>query len=255
MAINQETVTGIQQHTDRLFTFQTTRNSGFKFDNGQFTMIGLDVNGKKILRAYSIASANHQEHLNFISINVPNGPLTSVLQHIQIGDIIEVSTKAVGTLTIDRLSTADELFLLATGTGLAPFMSIIADPATYDKFKTVTVVHCCRTTAELVYADYIKNLHQDELLGEIVQGKLFYHPRTTEQHSENFGRIITKDGVADWIHNLLTPLDKQFCRVMICGNPNMLAELTAYFTSNKWTMGSINAPGEFIIEKAFVEAK
>jgi len=255
MTINQETVTGIQHHTDRLFTFQTTRDPGFRFANGQFTIIGLEVNGKRIMRAYSIASANYEEYLNFISIKVPNGPLTSLLQHVQIGDIVEVSTKAVGTLTIDRLSTADDLFLLATGTGLAPFMSIIADPATYDKFKTVTVVHCCRTTAELVYADCIQNLHQDELLGELVQGRLFYHPRTTKQHSGNFGRIITKDGVADWIHNLSIPLDKNHCRVMICGNPNMLAELTAYFTRNKWTMGSMNAPGEFIIEKAFVEAK
>jgi ferredoxin--NADP+ reductase len=238
---NKETVIEVNHYTDKLFTFKTTRNPSFKFDNGQFTMIGM--NG--IVRAYSIASSNYEDYLNFISIKVPDGPLTSILQNIKVGDTIDVSAKAVGTLTIDRLIAADELYLLATGTGLAPFMSIIADPDTYEKFNTVIVVHSCRTKAELIYSDYIRNLHTDELLGRYVANKLEYCPTTTQEASPITGRINTL------IQNGIIRPKLENSRVMICGNPQMLSDLTEYFTEQGWAMGSLNEPGDFIIEKAF----
>jgi len=252
MAINQEIVTGIQHHTDRLFTFQTTRKSGFRFDNGQFTMIGLDVDDKKILRAYSIASANYEDELNFISIKVQDGPLTSKLQHINIGDQIELSTKATGTLTSDHILPGRNLWLLATGTGLAPFMSIIKDYTIYEKFDNVILVHCCRYVSELLYSDYIKNLNNDELLGEFIQNKLLYYPTTTRDESLHKGRITNLMYDNKLERDLNLPfLDKKYDRIMICGNPGMLNELTAWLKNNNWLLGSREEPGEFIIEKAF----
>jgi len=255
MAINQETVTGIQHHTDRLFTFQTTRNSGFRFDNGQFTMIGLDVDDKKILRAYSIASANYEDELNFISIKVQDGPLTSKLQHIKPGDQIEISMKAVGTLTSDRILPGRNLWLLATGTGLAPFMSIVKDYTIYEKFEKVILVHCTRTAKELLYNDYLKNLNDDDTLGEFIDGKFIYYPITTQDPDQTNGKRITDQFYTDELEiNLGLPLiDSTNDRIMICGNPDFNNEMMAYLKDNDWKMGSMKEPGQFIIEKAFVD--
>lgn len=250
MEFKKEKVIEIHHCTDKLFTFKTTRDPGFRFDNGHFTMIGLNVNGRQIMRPYSIASTNYEDYLNFISIKVPDGPLTSELQKIEVGDEILVSQKSVGTLTLDRLQTpyrdGDTLYLLATGTGLAPFMSVIADPATYVRYENVMLVHCCRTKEELIYGDYLRNLQNDEVIKEFLRGDIVYYPTTTQEEGENKGRIT------DLIYSGELAINKNNCRVMICGNPDMVNELTDYFEGEGWKLGKLDDPGHFTIEKAFV---
>ncbi len=187
---NEETVLSVHHWTDTLFSFKTTRNPSFRFRNGEFTMIGIPVNGKPLLRAYSVASANYEEELEFFSIKVDNGPLTSRLQHLKVGDQVMVSRKATGTLVIDNLHSGRNLFLLGTGTGLAPFLSVIKDPETYERFERVVLVHGVRQVAELAYGDMItEHLPQDELLGEILRDKLVYYPTVTREPFRNTGRI------------------------------------------------------------------
>ena len=170
---NQETVLDVRHWTDRLFSFRTSRNPSFRFRNGEFTMIGLEINGKPLLRAYSVASANYEEQLGFLSIKVADGPLTSRLQNIKVGDSVIVSRKATGTLVIDNLDPGRNLYLLATGTGLAPFLSVVKDPDTYEKFERVVLVHGCRHVAELAYGDDLTEvLPRDELIGELISDKL-----------------------------------------------------------------------------------
>ena len=172
-AFNEETVTSVHHWNDTLFSFRTTRDPSLRFSSGHFVMIGLMVDGKPLMRASSVASANYEEHLEFLSIKVQDGPLTSRLQKIQPGDKILVGRKAVGTLVVDDLTPAKNLYLFGTGTGLAPFMSIIQDPYTYEKFEKVVLVHGVRYVSELAYHDFIsKELPQHELLGELIQEKL-----------------------------------------------------------------------------------
>jgi ferredoxin--NADP+ reductase len=248
--IKKEKVIEIHHCTDKLFTFKTTRDPGFRFENGHFVMIGLNIDGRQVMRPYSIASTNYEDYLNFISIKVPNGPLTSHLQNIQVGDEILVSQKSVGTLTIDRLwnthRDGQTLYLLATGTGLAPFMSIIADPATYVRYENVMLVHCCRTKEELIYGSYLSKLQDDEVIKEFLRGDIIYYPTTTQDPDENKGRIT------DLIYSGELDINKNMSRVMICGNPSMVNELTDYFQDNDWKLGKIDDPGHFTIEKAFV---
>ncbi|HET6599045.1 MAG TPA: ferredoxin--NADP reductase, partial [Burkholderiaceae bacterium] len=167
-AFNEERVLSVRHWTNKLFTFTTTRDAGLRFSNGHFTMIGLRVNNKPLLRAYSIVSANYEEHLEFLSIKVPDGPLTSKLQHIQVGDTVIVGKKPTGTLVTDYLIPGKRLYLLSTGTGLAPFMSIIRDPDTYERFEQVVLVHGVRQKDELAYHDLLtKHLPAHELLGDL----------------------------------------------------------------------------------------
>ena len=171
-----ERVTAVRHWNDTLFSFRTSRDESLRFRNGQFVMIGLEVNGKPLARAYSIASANYEPELEFFSIKVPNGPLTSRLQHINVGDPILVSRKPVGTLVLDDLRPGRNLYLLSTGTGLAPFLSIVKDPETYERFERVVLVHGVRHINDLAYADYLQNqLPQDENIGEEVRAKLSYY--------------------------------------------------------------------------------
>ena len=189
-AFDEETVLTVHHWTDRLFSFTTTRNASLRFSNGHFTMIGLRVDGKPLLRAYSIVSPNYQETLEFLSIKVQDGPLTSRLQHIQPGDKVIVGHKPTGTLLIDYLLPGRRLYLFGTGTGLAPFMSIIRDPETYEKFEEVVLVHGCRLVSELAYHDYItQELPKDEFLGEMVSQQLKYYPTVTREPFEHQGRI------------------------------------------------------------------
>ena len=168
-----ERVLTVKHWNESLFSFTTTRNQSLRFRNGHFLMIGLELDGKPLARAYSVVSPNYAEHLEFFSIKVPNGPLTSRLQHIQVGDSILVSEKSVGTLVIDDLNPGKHLYLFSTGTGLAPFLSIIRDPDTYEKFEKVVLIHGVRLVSELAYGDYIKDeLTQDEYIGEIIREKL-----------------------------------------------------------------------------------
>src|SRR6476646_6382930 len=174
---NLESVLSVHHWTDNLFSFTTTRDPSFRFRNGEFTMIGLKVGERPLLRAYSVASANYEDQLEFFSIKVPDGPLTSRLQHLKRGDEIIVGRKATGTLLLDNLLPGRNLYLLGTGTGLAPFLSLVKDPAVYERFEKVILVHGCRTIAELAYADEIENrLPNDEMLGEEIRAKLLYYP-------------------------------------------------------------------------------
>lgn len=255
-AFLEEKVLSVHHWTDKLFTFTTTRDPALRFSNGHFTMIGLrQETGKPLLRAYSIVSANYEDHLEFLSIKVPNGPLTSKLQHIQPGDSIVVGKKPTGTLLIDYLLPGKRLYLLATGTGLAPFMSIVRDPETYEKFEHVILVHGVRQKDELAYHDMlIEHLPNHEFLGELVTSKLRYYPTVTREQYKNMGRITDLMATGKLFKDLgLPPLDREQDRVMICGSPAMLRDLKHMLEESGFQEGNTSTPGDFVIERAFAE--
>lgn len=254
-AFNEETVKTVDHFTDRLFSFTTTRDTAFRFLNGQFTMIGLMVNGRPLLRAYSMASANYEEDLRFFSIKVPDGPLTSRLQNIQVGDKILVGRKPTGTLVQDNLLPGKRLYLLSTGTGLAPFLSVARDPEAYERFEKVIAVHGTRTVAELAYNDFFANeLPNDEFIGDEVKAKLLYYPTVTREPFRNQGRItdLFTSGklFADLGLPVPTPEEDRF---MLCGSPQMLKDLVEILEARGFREGSGNTPAQYVIEKAFVE--
>ncbi len=256
-AFNEERVLTVHHWTDRLFSFTTTRDQAFRFSNGHFTMIGLkQENGKPLLRAYSIASPNYEEHLEFLSIKVPDGPLTSRLQHIQPGDKIVVGRKPTGTLLIDYLLPGKRLYLLGTGTGLAPWMSVIRDPATYEKFEQVILVHGVRQVNELAYYEYITvDLPKHEFLGEIVTSQLKYYPTVTREPFKNRGRITNLLETGKLEDDLGLPrLNPAEDRVMICGSPEMLRDLKHMMEARQFVEGNTSTPGDFVIERAFAES-
>ena len=250
-----ETVTGVRHWTPTLFSFTTTRDPAFRFLSGQFTMIGLPVDGKPLLRAYSMASPHYDEQLEFFSIKVPDGPLTSRLQLIREGDEVLVGRKAVGTLVQDSLLPGRSLYLLGTGTGLAPFASIARDPDVYDRFERVVLVHGCREVAELAYGEEVMaRLQDDELLADTVRGKLLYYPTTTREPFRNQGRVTTLLDSAKLTDDLgLSPINPADDRMMLCGSPAFLADMVALLDGRGFTEGSSSAPGTYVIEKAFVE--
>ena len=254
-AFNEERVLSVHHWTDRLFSFTTTRDPSLRFSNGHFTMIGLRVDGKPLLRAYSIVSANYEDHLEFLSIKVPDGPLTSRLQHIQVGDSVIVGRKPTGTLLIDYLLPSKRLYLLGTGTGLAPFLSVARDPETYDRFEQVVVVHGVRLVAELAYHELLSHgLAENELLGEVVAGKLKYYPTVTREPYAHQGRITEVIESGRLFSDLgLPPLDPANDRVMICGSPAMLRDLKAMLEQRGFKEGNTTTPGDYVIERAFVE--
>ena len=254
MALLSETVIDIKHWTNKTFSFKTTRNKTFRFKNGEFAMIGLEVENRPLLRAYSIASPNHEDYLEFLSIKVPNGPLTSKLQHIKLKDQILINSKSTGTLVCDYLLPGRNLFLLSTGTGLAPFMSIIRDPETYEKFSKVILTHTVREVRELAYKDFLENLNNDELYSEITKGNFLYFNSVTREDFERTGRITT------WIdENKLTNylnienFDPKLDRVMICGSEDMTFDLKTLFENKGSSEGSTQIQGGFVIEKAFAE--
>ncbi len=255
-AFLEEKVLSVHHWTDRLFSFTTTRDPVLRFSNGHFTMIGLRVNGKPLLRAYSVVSANYEEHLEFLSIKVADGPLTSRLQHIQVGDTLIVGRKPTGTLVVDYLLPGRRLYLFGTGTGLAPFMSIVRDPETYDKFETVVLVHGVREVAELAYRDYLtQTLPQHEFLGELVREKLRYYPTVTREAFEHQGRIPELIANGRMAADLgLPPLDPAHDRAMLCGSPAMLKDLKALLEGRGFKEGNTSTPGDFVVERAFVES-
>jgi ferredoxin/flavodoxin---NADP+ reductase len=254
-SIAREEVTDVHHWTESLFSFKTTRDSGFRFRNGQFAMIGLEVAGRPLLRAYSMASANFEEHLEFFSIKVPDGPLTSRLQHLKVGDSILVNGKPTGTLILDNLTPGRNLYLMSTGTGLAPFLSIIKDPDTYERYEKVVLVHGCRQVAELAYEKMItQDLPQHEFLGEMITEQLIYYPTVTREPFRNRGRLtdlITSNKLFDDIG--LDPLSAEQDRVMMCGSPSMLKDLVTIVRERGFHEGNHSKPGEYVIEKAFVE--
>jgi len=253
--LNQERVLEVHHWTDDLFTFKATRDPSFRFQNGQFTMIGLEVNGKPLLRAYSMASANYEENLEFFSIKVKDGPLTSRLKELKVGDTILVGRKPTGTLLTGNLLPGKHLYLLATGTGLAPFMSLIKDPEVYDLYEKVVLVHGCRGVSELAYQDIITNeLPNNEFFGEGVRSKLIYYPTVTREPFRNRGRLTDLIENGKLFEDIgLPPLDIEDDRLMLCGSPAMLKDMRTIFDSRGFKEGSHATPGHYVIEKAFVE--
>jgi ferredoxin--NADP+ reductase len=253
--LNCEHVLSVRHWTESLFSFTATRDSSFRFQNGQFTMLGIEIDGRPLLRAYSMASANYEDRLEFFSIKVPDGPLTSRLQCIREGDIVLVGRKATGTLVRDNLLPGTTLYLLATGTGLAPFASIIKDPETYDRFDKVVLVHGCRQVAELAYGEAIvSDLANNEFFGETVREKLVYYPTVTREPFENRGRITDLIACGALFRDVgLPPLDLAADRLMLCGSPPMLADLRTLLVERGLREGNHSEPGHFVIEKAFVE--
>jgi ferredoxin--NADP+ reductase len=254
-AFLQERVLTVHHWTDRLFSFTTTRDPALRFSNGHFTMIGLMVDGKPLLRAYSVASANYEEHLEFLSIKVPDGPLTSRLQHLQPGDTVVVGRKPTGTLVTDYLNPGKRLFLLSTGTGLAPFMSIVRDPEVYERFEQVVLVHGVREVKELAYHSYLsEDLPVHEFLGEMVSSQLLYYPTVTREPFVNQGRITTLIETGKLTADLGLPaLDPEHDRVMLCGSPEMLRDLKVLLEARHFKEGNTSTPGDYVVERAFVE--
>jgi len=255
-AFNEETVLSVHHWTDRQFSFTTTRDPSLRFSNGHFTMIGLKVNGKNLLRAYSIVSANYEEHLEFLSIKVPDGPLTSRLQHIQVGDKVIVGRKPTGTLLIDYLLPGKRLYMLSSGTGLAPFMSVVRDPETYEKFEQVVLVHGVREVAELAYHDYLETeLPQHEFLGEMVSAQMKYYPTVTREPFKYQGRITDLISNGKMCNDLGLPqLNAAEDRVMICGSPGLLKDLKVILEARGFNEGNTTKPGDYVVERAFVES-
>jgi ferredoxin--NADP+ reductase len=253
--LNKETVLSVRHWTDNLFSFTATRDPSFRFVSGQFAMIGLEVEGRPLLRAYSMASANHEENLEFFSIKVPNGPLTSKLQHLKEGDIILVGRKPTGTLIQDNLLPGRRLYLLSTGTGLAPFVSIIKDPDTYARFEKIVLVHGCRHIAELAYGEKIvADLTEHEYFADFARDQLIYYPTVTREPFRNRGRITHLIDSGRLFEDIgQPPLDLAEDRVMLCGSPAMLADLKPLFEQRGFTEGSHSEAGHFVIERAFVE--
>ncbi|HSC69493.1 MAG TPA: ferredoxin--NADP reductase [Cellvibrio sp.] len=255
-AFNTQKVLSVTHWNDSLFSFTTTRDESFRFENGQFVMIGLTVNDKPLLRAYSIASPNYEEHLEFFSIKVPNGPLTSHLQHIKVGDSILVGRKPTGTLLLSDLNPGKNLFLLSTGTGLAPFISLIQDPETYEKFEKVIVVHGVRKVDDLAYRDFItKDLLNNEFLGDDVKAKLIYYPTVTREPFENQGRLTDLLENGKLLSDIgLPPLNPETDRAMLCGSPGMLDDTCKILDARGLKVSPrIGIAGDYVIERAFVE--
>jgi len=250
-----QTVTKVTHYTDRLFSFRVTRPQSLRFRSGEFVMIGLiGDNGKPILRAYSIASPSWDEELEFYSIKVPDGPLTSRLQNIQAGDDIILKTKPVGTLVTDALIPGKRLFMLSTGTGFAPFASLTRDPEVYEKFDEIIVTHTCRDVAELDYSKQLTaSLPNDPLIGEFIEGKLKYYPTTTRETSENMGRITTLIENGKVFEDLgIEVLNPETDRVMLCGSMDFNTDVRKILEDRGFEEGANSKPATFVLEKAFV---
>jgi ferredoxin/flavodoxin---NADP+ reductase len=255
-SIATERVTHVHHWNETLFSFRTTRDPGFRFENGHFVMLGLPVDGRPLMRAYSIASPNWEEHLEFLSIKVPNGPLTSRLAHLAVGDEVLVSRKPTGTLVLHDLRPGRNLYLLGTGTGLAPFMSIIQDPETYERFSKVIVAHGVRKVSDLAYTGFItQELPRHEFLGDLVRDKLLYHPTVTREPFRTQGRLTDhiENGQLAQL-NGLAPLDPAQDRFMLCGSASMLHDCRALLDARGFHVSQrIGEPGDYVIERAFVE--
>ncbi len=251
-----EKVLSVRHWNDFLFSFTTTRDSALRFENGQFVMIGLEVDGRPLMRAYSFASANWEEHLEFFSIKVPDGPLTSRLQHLKVGDELLVSRKPTGTLVHHDLKPGKNLFLFSTGTGLAPFLSIIRDPETWERFERVILTHGVRTVKDLAYEDLItRELPDHEFFGEAVREKLIYYPTVTRETFRNQGRLNDLIESGKLCADIgLPPLNPGTDRAMICGSPTMLKSIETLLNERGFEVSPrIGTPGDYVIERAFVE--
>lgn len=250
-----QTVTSVTHWTDRLFSFRVTRPASLRFRSGEFVMIGLlGDNGKPLLRAYSIASPAWDEELEFYSIKVPDGPLTSKLQHIQPGEQIILRPKPVGTLVHDALLPGKRIWFLATGTGIAPFASLMREPETYEKYDQVVMMHTCRTVGELEYGrQLVESLKEDPLIGELVEGKLLYYPTTTREEFPHMGRITDNLASGKVFADLgLEPMNPETDRAMVCGSLAFNKDVMAVLEGFGLREGANSEPREYVVEKAFV---
>jgi ferredoxin--NADP+ reductase len=250
-----QTVTAVTHWTDRLFSFRVTRPQSLRFRSGEFVMIGLmGEAGKPLLRAYSIASPSWDEELEFYSIKVPDGPLTSKLQHIKPGDQIILRPKPVGTLVLDALLPGKRLWFFATGTGIAPFASLMRDPDTYERYDEVIMMHTCRDVAELEYGrQLVESLSDDPLIGEMVGDKLRYYPTTTREHSARMGRITDNLTSGQVFADLgVPPLSPAHDRGMVCGSLDFNTDMKAVLEGFGLREGANSEPAEYVVEKAFV---
>jgi ferredoxin/flavodoxin---NADP+ reductase len=250
-----QTVTQVTHWTDRLFSFRVSRPRSLRFRSGEFVMIGLmGDNGKPLLRAYSIASPAWDEELEFYSIKVPDGPLTSKLQHIQPGDEIILRPKPVGTLVHDALLPGKRLWFLATGTGLAPFASLMREPETYEKYDQVIMMHTCREVAELEYGrQLVESLKDDPLIGELVGDKLLYYPTTTREPFHHMGRVTDNLTSGKVFTDLgLPPMNRDEDRAMVCGSLAFNIDVKKILEDFGLTEGANSDPQQFVVEKAFV---
>jgi ferredoxin--NADP+ reductase len=253
--LRTEKVLTVRHWNETLFSFTTTRDPGFRFKNGHFTMIGLPLGDRPLLRAYSIASANYEETMEFFSIKVPDGPLTQHLQKLQPGDEILVGKKPTGTLTIDNVLPGKRLWLLGTGTGLAPFLSIVKDPDTWEAFEQVIVVHGVRWKSELAYADFFeRELPENEFLGEAVRAKLRYYPTVTREPFRHQGRITALLDSGQLPADLgLPPLSVADDRFLLCGSPAMLKDVQGILDARGFAETRHGELAQYAIERAFVE--
>ena len=249
-----QVVTSVKHWTDRLFSFRVTRPRSLRFRSGEFVMIGLlKDDGRPLLRAYSIASPSWDEELEFYSIKVPDGPLTSRLQHLDVGDEIILRPKPVGTLVLDALLPGKRLYMVATGTGIAPFASLARDPEVYERFDEVILTHTCRTQDELAYgADLMARIKADPLIGEEASQALRYYPTTTQGPSAKAGRITSLIESGALFDDLDVPALGPDDRVMICGSMGLNTDMKAICEAAGLSEGANSEPGGFVLEKAFV---
>lgn len=254
-AFNEERVLKVHHWNESLFSFTTTRNAGFRFRNGHFVMMGLEVDGRPLLRAFSLAAADYDEHLEFYSIKIPDGALTSRLQHVESGHRVLVGRKPTGTLLVENLRPGKRLYLLATGTGLAPFLSVIRDPATYERYETVVLAHGVRRVSDLAYQSFIENeLPRHELVGEQVRQQLLYYPTVTREPYRNWGRITDLVECGKLCRDLSLPaFDAEHDRFMLCGSPGMLKDLVGILEAKGFEEANSDRRGSYVIERAFVE--
>lgn len=250
-----EKVLSVKHYTDRLFKFRMTRPDTFRFRSGEFVMIGLPNAEKPVFRAYSIASPAWDEELEFFSIKVEGGPLTEHLQKIREGDTVLMRKKPVGTLVHDALLGGERLYLFSTGTGIAPFASIIRDPETYERFEKVILIHTCREVAELEYGKELVAITRDDpLVGEEATKQLVHYPTTTREESEKMGRVTTLISSGELFTDLdVPPLNPETDRGMICGSMDMLKDVKAILEETGFEEGSNSKPGHFVVERAFVD--
>lgn len=254
-SISTQSVTEVHHWNDSLFSFKTTRDRSLKFENGHFVMLGMEVEGKPLMRAYSIASPNYDDELEFLSIKVPDGPLTSRLQNIQVGDELFVSSKPTGTLVVDHLLEGRNLYLISTGTGLAPFMSIIQDPEVYERFDKIILTHGVRYESELAYQDLIKeHLPQNEYFGEEVREKLVYYPTVTREDFITNGRLTDLMTTGKLFSDVGLPqANPEHDRFMICGGPSMLKDCCKILDDWGFSESLRGIKGQYVVERAFVE--
>ena len=249
-----ETVVSVRHYTDRLFSFRVTRPQAFRFRSGEFVMIGLPNAAKPVYRAYSVASPAWDEEIEFFSIKVPEGPLTSHLQKIQPGDTVLLRQKATGTLVTDALTPARRLFMISTGTGIAPFASLVRDPDTYEKFDQIVLTHTCRDHAELAYGvELFEQLAADPLIGELTEGRVTLYSTTTREITPRMGRITRLIENGRFYEDLgIAPLSQETDRVMICGSMHMLKDVKELVEGMGFKEGSLSNPADFVVERAFV---